>query len=50
MSGLTGISLRKIHTLWSSIPIGVGFLLQFIIINNKVMSEYICIEIKLTFI
>ena len=38
-----------------SIHCGVGFLqgpilLQFIIISNKAMSEYICIEIGLTFI
>ena len=25
MSGLTGMSLPKIHKLWSSIPIGVRF-------------------------
>ena len=25
ISGLVGMSLPKIHTLWSSIPIGVGF-------------------------
>ena len=49
ISGLTGMSFPKIQTLWSSLHRG-RILLQFIIISNSLMSEHICIEIRLTFI
>ena len=50
MSGLTGMSLPKNSYAMEFDSHRGRILLQFIIISNNVMSEYICIKIRLTFI
>ena len=50
MSGLTGMSLPKDSYAMEFDSHRGRILLQFIIISNNVMSEYICIKIRLTFI
>ena len=50
MSCLVGMSLPKIHTLWDSHRGRILLHIIIITINDNVMSENSCIEIRLTFI